>query len=243
MWKGITKIAGLCFNFFFKKWKCVDQIIILFCCCPVKSPSPPSAPRLVKLANIMHIRSHFPLRVESSKRQIFSSPLEGGVILRTVCVCNDRKKVHCKKSENYLSLTFSFLAEAIHNVRSCVSTVCVHSCVSVSVLCWPSWACTSSEHLLLSVSGHCDLLPQSCGLAWVQNLGDPVGCCTNSGALPRRFRPPQNLPIAGAQWQPDDGHSAEFPTQSSSGKFSTQHWAGQHTGSEPEENRNSVCPV
>lgn len=114
---------------------------------------------------------------------------------------------------------------------------CVHLYVSVSVLCWPSWVCRSCEHLLLSVWGLCGPLPQSRGPAWVQKPGDPGGHWTNNGALPHRFRPPQSLPIADGLWQPDDGHSAEFLTQSSSGKLATRHWAGQHKGSESKENR------
>lgn len=120
------------------------------------------------------------------------------------------------------------------NVCTCVYT-CVHSWVIIA-LCWPNWVCKSCGHLLLSVWGHCDPLLQSCGPAWVQKLGDPVGHWTNSGALPHWFRPPQTLPIAGEPGQPDDEISALFPTQSSSGKLATRHSAGPHTGNEPKEN-------
>lgn len=149
------------------------------------------------------------------------------------------EKVYCKKHFQLFLSPLSFLFEAIHNVQSCVYT-CAHTCVSVSVLCWPSWVCRSCEHLLLSVLGHLDPLLQSCESAWVQTLGDPVGCWTNSGALPHRFLPPQTLPIADALWQPDDGHSAGFLTQSSSGKLAIRHWAGQHTKTEPKENKESI---
>lgn len=123
--------------------------------------------------------------------------------------------------------------------RCIVISVCTrtHSCMSVNVLCWPSWVCRSREHFPLSFLGQCDPLLQRCAPASVQKLGGLVRHWTNSWALPRRFRPPQNLAIAGELWQPNDGHSVEFLTQSSSGKLSTQHWAGQHTGSEPIENK------
>lgn len=129
------------------------------------------------------------------------------------------------------------------NTNMCPFHVCV------SVLCWPSWVCRSCEHLPQSVLGQCAPLLQSCGPAWVQKLGDPVEHWTNSGEPPHWLRPPQTLPIAGGPWQPNDGHSAEFPTQSSSEKVATRHSAGQHTGSEPqkireyrEENRDSKQP-
>lgn len=194
----------------------------------------PSAPHFAKSTSILF--KHYSISLwgwRHIKWQNLSSPLDGDVILRTWVPDSqeNRKQTWSLTPQTILSLTLSFLFQAIHNVWSCVYTI-VHSCVSISVSCWPSWVCRSCERLLLSVLRHCVPLLQSCGPAWVRRLGDPAGHWTNSGALPPWFRPPQTLPIAGAPWQPDDGHSAKFPTQSSSGKLATQHWADQHTGSE-----------
>lgn len=130
--------------------------------------------------------------------------------------------------------------EVIHSV----GFLCMHLC-TFSALYWPSWACRSCERLLLSVSGHCDPLLQSCGPAWVQKPGDPVKHWTNSGALPHRFRPPQTLPTAGGPWQPNDEHSAGFQIQSSSGKPAIRHWAGLRIGSQPIKinNRNHCLSI
>lgn len=202
-----------------------------YICCPL------SAPYRDKLSSISCRQTVFLLRVQL---KFLSSPLEGDVIQRTVCLKWQGKKVYCKKSPTQPTiLRFSFVSDAIHSVWSCVCTW-AHSCASVIVSCWSSWVCRSCGRLLLSVWEHCDPLLQSCGSAWAQTLGDPVGRWTNSGALLHWFRPPQILPTAGALWRSDDGHSAEFPTRSSSGKLATRRCAGQHTGSEPkgEETRD-----
>lgn len=161
--------------------------------------------------------------------------------------CHVKKRV-CVKRQDFIQF-IEFIGRKLPQLIQSWCWSWAWTCVlfmCVSVLCWPSWVCRSCEHLPQSVLGQCALLLKSCGPAWVQKLGDPVEHWTNSGVPPHWLRPPQTLPIAGGPWQPNDGHSAEFPTQSSSEKVATRHSAGQHTGSEPqkirefrEENRNS----
>lgn len=194
--------------------------------------------------NIMYKHSSIFLWEWRHKKTGHFISTRGGWHVKTECAWNDKKEVQWKKTALFYGWTYSYLRPSTLSTHV-FTPVSICACVSVS--CWPSWVCRSCEHLLLSVLGPCDPLHQSCGPALVQKLADPVEHWTNSGALPQRFRPPQTLPTADGLWQPNDGHSAEFLTQSSSGKLATQHWAGQHTGSEPkkireyrEENRDSI---